>query len=64
MFRVDHWYNLVEKERLDLVFAVQKMRHYLMSQTIHVISKVNPLRLLMTKPSTLNGRLAKWTILL
>src|SRR4051812_47625461 len=29
----------------------------------HVISKVNPLRLLMTKPSSLNGRLAKWAIL-
>jgi len=28
-------------------------------QTINVISKVNPLRLLMTKPSSLNGRLAK-----
>jgi len=26
--------------------------------------KVNPLRLLMTKPSSLNGRLAKWAILL
>jgi len=46
------------------VFAVQKMRHYLMGQTIHVISKVNPLRLLMTKPSSLNGRSAKWAILL
>src|SRR3954462_10446160 len=40
------------------------MRHYLVGQTIHVISKVNPLRLLMTKPSSLNGRLAKWAILL
>jgi len=30
-----------------------------MGQTIHIISKVNPLRLLMTKPSSLNGRLAK-----
>jgi len=33
-------------------------------QTIHAISKVNPLRLLMTKPSSLNGRLANWAILL
>ena len=39
------------------------MRHYLMGQTIHV-SKVNLLRLLVTKPSSLNGRLAKWAILL
>ena len=47
-----------------VVVAVQKMRHYLMGQIIHVVSKVNPLRLLMTKPSLLNGRLAKWVILL
>jgi len=36
----------------------------LVGQTIHVISKVNPLMLLMTKLSSLNGRLAKWAILL
>src|SRR5881628_2665953 len=40
------------------------MRHYLVGQTILVISKVNPLRLLMIKPSSLNGRLAKWAIVL
>ena len=46
-------YNPIEKESLALVFAIQKMRHYLVGQTINVISKVNPLRLLMTKPSSL-----------
>src|SRR3954466_5788260 len=60
----EHRYRPVKKECLALVFAVQKMRHYLVGQTIHVISKVNPLRLLMTKPSSLNGKLAKWAILL
>ena len=64
MIGVEHRYNLIEKECLALVFTVQKMRHYLVGQTIHVISKVNPLRLHMTKPSSPNGRLAKWAILL
>ena len=64
MIGAEHQYNPIEKECLALVFAVQKMRHYLVCQTIHVISKVNPLRLLMTKPSSLNSRLAKWVILL
>jgi len=36
-------YNPIEKECLVLVFAVQKMRHYLMGQAIHVVSRVNPL---------------------
>ena len=53
-----------QKECLALVFAIHKMGHYLVGQTIQVISKVNSLRLLMTKPSSLNGRLAKWAILL
>jgi len=57
-------YNPVEKEYLALVFAIQKMRHYLVGQTIHIISRVNPLRILMTKPSSLNFRFANWAILL
>lgn len=36
-----------------------EMRHYLVSQTIQVVSKLNPMRLLMAKPSSLNGWLAK-----
>src|SRR4051812_44458981 len=64
MVRAEHRYNPVEKECLALVFAVQKTRHYLTGQTIYVVSWVNPLRLLMTKPSSLNVRLTKWAMLL
>ena len=52
-------YNSIKKECLALVFAVQKTLHYLVGHTIQVISRVNPLRLLMTKPGSLNSRLAK-----
>ena len=45
MIGAEHRYNLTERECLALVFAVQEMRHYLMGQTIHVILKVNLLRL-------------------
>ena len=64
MIEAEHRYNLIEKECLALVFAIQKMRHYLVGQTIHIISKVNPLRLIMMNPSSLNGQLVKWAILL
>jgi len=57
-------YNPIEKECLALVFAIQKTRHYLVGQTIHVIFRVNPLRILMTKSGSLNLRLVKWVILL
>src|SRR5256886_9463483 len=46
LLEAEHQYHPVENEYLALVFAVQNMRHYLVGQTIHVISKVNPLRLL------------------
>jgi len=52
-------YNPIEKECLALVFAIQKTRHYLVDQIIHVIFRVNPLRILMVKPGSLNSRLAK-----
>ncbi|XP_020258925.1 uncharacterized protein LOC109835356 [Asparagus officinalis] len=55
---------MVEKECLALVFAIQKMRHYLVGQTIHVISRMNPIRVFMTQPAALNWRLARWALLL
>ena len=36
-------YNPIEKKYLALVFAIKETRHYLVGQTIHVISRVNPL---------------------
>ena len=57
-------YNPIEKECLALIFAVHNTRHYLFEQAIQVVSRVNPLRVLMTKPGLLNSRLAKWGILM
>jgi len=57
-------YNPIEKECLALIFAVQKTQYYLVGQTIHAVSRVNLLRILMTKPGSLNSRLANWAILL
>jgi len=55
-------YSSMEKIYFALVFAVQKLRHYLLSHQITVISKENPLRYILSK-SLLSGRLAKWTML-
>ena len=60
----EHKYKPVEKECLALMFALQKIRHYLLSNTVYLVSRINPLKVLMTKVGSLNDRLAKWFILL
>lgn len=52
-----------ERHCLALVFAAQKLRHYMLSHKIQLISNVNPLQYLMTRP-TLSGRLARWSMIL
>lgn len=60
----EHRYTPVEKECLALMFAVQKLRHYLLSNTVYLVSKINPLKVLVTKAGSLNAHMAKWSILL
>ncbi|GFZ02402.1 hypothetical protein Acr_15g0010100 [Actinidia rufa] len=56
-------YSPIEKMCLALVFTVQKLRHYFQAHTIHLISKANPVKYIMTKP-VLSDRLARWSLLL
>lgn len=56
---VEHSYLPVEKHCLALIFAVKKLRHYMLVHKIVLISKVDPLKFLM-----LTGRLARWAIAL
>ncbi|XP_020263163.1 uncharacterized protein LOC109839145 [Asparagus officinalis] len=60
----EHRYPMVEKECLALVFAIQKTRHYLVGQTIHVISRMNLIRVFMTQPGSLNWHVMRWALLL
>lgn len=56
-------YSPIEKIYLTLVFTLQKLRHYLLIMTIHVISRADPLKYIMSC-SSVQGRIAKWTFLL
>ncbi|CAM8886700.1 unnamed protein product [Rhodiola kirilowii] len=56
-------YSPIEKICLALVFAVQKLRHYMQAHTIHVVSKADPIKYILSRP-VLSGRLAKWAVLL
>jgi len=51
-------YSFMEKICLAIVFAIQNLRHYLLSHQIILISKVDPLKYILSKPM-LSGRLAK-----
>ncbi|XP_074297354.1 uncharacterized protein LOC141628066 [Silene latifolia] len=56
-------YSPIEKICLALVFAIQKLRHYMQAHTIHVVSKADPIKYILSRP-VLSGRLAKWAMLL
>ena len=56
-------YSPIEKICLALMFAVKKLRHYLQAHTVHLISRADPLKYLMSK-AVLSERLAKWALLL
>ncbi|XP_011627334.1 uncharacterized protein LOC105421506 [Amborella trichopoda] len=53
----------VEKHCLTLVWATQKLRLYVLSHTIKLISKMDPLKYLLER-HVLNKQLAKWRMLL
>ncbi|KAL0405375.1 UNVERIFIED_CONTAM: Ribonuclease HI [Sesamum latifolium] len=52
-------YSPIEKLCLALIFAIQKLKHYFQSHSIHLVSKANPLKYVMIKP-VLSDRLARW----
>ncbi|XP_074290818.1 uncharacterized protein LOC141617523 [Silene latifolia] len=56
-------YAPIEKICLALVFAIQKLRHYMQAHTIHVVSKADQIKYILSRP-VLSGRLAKWAMLL
>jgi len=40
----------IEKMCLALVFVVQKLRHYMYAHAVHVISKANPMKYMLSRP--------------
>ena len=56
-------YSSIEKMCLALMFAIQKLRHYMQAHILRVISKANPIKYILSRP-ILSGQLAKWAIIL
>lgn len=51
-------YSPIENIFLALVFALQYLRHYLLTKIVHLISWANPLKYIMSHPSV-QGHIAK-----
>ncbi|GKU96286.1 hypothetical protein SLEP1_g9534 [Rubroshorea leprosula] len=56
-------YSPIEKICLALIFSTKKLRNYMLAHVVHLISKADPLKYIMSKP-VLSGRITKWALLL
>ncbi|XP_077232169.1 uncharacterized protein LOC143866971 [Tasmannia lanceolata] len=63
MLEYEQKYTILEKTCLALVWATQKLRHYLLSNRVLLLSRMDPLKYLFEKPA-LTGRTARWLLLL
>ncbi|WJZ81085.1 hypothetical protein VitviT2T_000943 [Vitis vinifera] len=54
---------MIECYCLALVWATRRLRHYMIEYSVHLISRLDPLRYLFNRPA-LVGRLMRWLVLL
>ncbi|XP_059650277.1 uncharacterized protein LOC132296047 [Cornus florida] len=60
---VEARYSPIERHCLSLAFAAKKFRHYFLAYTIHLITKCDPLRYLLSCP-IISRRMARWLLML
>ena len=58
----EHNYTTTEREGLEMVYALQKFRHYLLSAHLKMFTDHSDLKYLVNKP-VLGGRICKWPLL-
>ena len=56
-------YSPIEKTCLALVFALQKLKHYVLEHEVKLISRVDPLKYIHSRP-ILSRKIAKWAVIL
>lgn len=59
----DFGYTTIEKQCLSLVFATNKLRHYLLNEKVDVVMKFDPLKHLLFYEKNLSRCLDKWVML-
>ena len=63
MLEYEMRYVMIERFCLALVWATRRLRHYMTEYSVHLISRLDPLRYLFDRPA-LAGRLMRWLVLL
>lgn len=63
MVGAEHNYSAIEKLCLALIFALKKLRHYMLAHQIQLIARADPVRYVLNQPA-LMGRLGKWAVLM
>ncbi|RVW90251.1 Retrovirus-related Pol polyprotein from transposon 17.6 [Vitis vinifera] len=63
MLEYEMRYVMIERLCLALVWATKRLRHYMTEYSVHLISRLDPLRYLFDRPA-LTGRLMRWLVLL
>ncbi|XP_028058636.1 uncharacterized protein LOC114262473 [Camellia sinensis] len=56
-------YTPIERYCLALVFTAQKLRHYFLARQIQIVTRSDPIRYLISKP-TIIGKVARWLLAL
>ena len=56
-------YVMIERFYLALVWVTRRLRHYITEYSVHLISRLDPVKYLFDRP-TLVGRLTRWLVLL
>ncbi|CAL8152483.1 unnamed protein product [Prunus armeniaca] len=60
---VERKYSTIERLCLALYFTAVKLRHYMLPFIIYIISKIDLIKYMLTRPM-LRGRIGKWTLAL
>ena len=63
MLEYEYGYIMIEHLCLALVWAIRRLRHYVIEYSILLVSRLDPLRYLFDRP-ILTGRLMRWLVLL
>jgi ribonuclease HI len=61
MAGAEHNYSSIEKLCLTLIFALKKLRHYMLEHQIQLVARADPIKYVLHQPA-LMGRLGKWAL--